>query len=177
MSMLLFCGVACVLVFVIGLRSDTKLNAAYLFTNNTHRQEKESFQELHSDGDKDAIAAAAKTRLVTVRTTVATPSKTASKMDAGESLSTKGNVSVYHRYAVQTDVTIVAEKQQEEGKTGSDPSGHRNATNRNGGSRRSQSLSTDVAAAIEREWAFATNTYASRNGTDDGGRSMTMGVH
>ncbi|KAL3228869.1 hypothetical protein MRX96_023766 [Rhipicephalus microplus] len=109
---------------------DTKLNAAYLFTNITHRQEKESFQELHSGGDKDAIAAAAKTPLVTVRTTVATPSKTALKMNAGESLSTKGNVSVYHRYAAQTDVTIVAEKQQEEGKTGSDPSGHGNATNR-----------------------------------------------
>ncbi|KAL1435200.1 hypothetical protein MTO96_011124 [Rhipicephalus appendiculatus] len=140
MSMLLFCIIACALVFVIGLRKDTKLNAADLLKSIAHRRGKAAFHEPHSGDKKATVAAAAETRSVAVRARVTKSSTTVSKMAAGESRSTKGNASVYDAPAVQTDASVDAEKQEKEGKTGADPVEHGNATTGYGGKQWGQDL-------------------------------------
>lgn len=173
-SVLLFCVFACVLVFVIGLRSDTELNAAHLFKNIANRRGKAAFHERHHGGKKAAVAAARNTRSVAVTTrTVATPSTTVSRVGVGASMSAKGGASVYDALTVQTDAPVDAGKQEEDGKAGSDQVENGSATTRNGGSGGDESRPTGAAAAAERQRASATNANARGNGTNDRGVLVT----
>lgn len=175
-SVLVFCVLACVLVFVIGLRSETEMKAADLFNAIVHRRGKAAFKEQQSGADGAASAAAANERSAAARTTLTVSSMTASRVDSKASPSVGDNASVNDPVVKNaSDALVDPGKQEQDGVVGADTVQVGNATSANGEGGGNESWSTGVDST-EPAIAPAVTANASDIATNDNGRHV-VDVH
>ncbi|KAH6926915.1 hypothetical protein HPB50_023531 [Hyalomma asiaticum] len=173
-SVLVFCVLACVLVFVIGLRSETEMKAADLFNAIVHRRGKAAFKEQQSGAD--SAAADAKERSAAARTTLTVSSMTASRVDSKAFPLVGGNASVDDTVVKNvSDALVDPGKQEQGGMAGADTVQVGNATSANGEGGGNESWSTGVDST-EPAIAPAVTANASDIATNDNGRHV-VDVH